>query len=298
VRDRSLSLALVGLVLLVMLPALRPAPAAGGHLLIVGGGEQPPELVSHFVELAGGSGKAKIAVVPMASSEPAETGKEKADELVGLGATVMVLNLNHDQAMSDSVAHLLDGVTGVWFTGGDQARVTPVLLGTPALRAMQAVRDRGGVIGGTSAGAAIMSDSMITGNQYRAGVDTVGYYDDEFPTIGRRTIEVVPGLGFLHGAIVDQHFIRRERHNRLLSVVLERPTLVGVGIDESTALEVEPDGRWEVRGAGSVMVYDARHARITPAGAPLLGASGIQVAVLPTGSQFDPQSGTAVLAPR
>jgi len=237
-------------------------------------------------------------VVPMASSEPVESGKEKADELTGLGARVMVLNLNHDQAMSDSVAHLLDDVTGVWFTGGDQARLTPVLLGTPALRAIQAVRERGGVIGGTSAGAAIMSDSMITGNQYRAGVDTVGYYDDEFPTIGRRTIEVVPGLGFLHGAIVDQHFIRRERQNRLLSVVLERPTLVGVGIDESTALEVEPDGRWEVRGAGSVMVYDARHARITPAGAPLLGASGIQVAVLPTGSRFDPQSGTAVLAPR
>lgn len=296
--DRSLSLALVGLVLLATLPALRPAPAAGGHLLIVGGGEQPPELVSHFVELAGGSGKAKIAVVPMASSEPVETGKEKADELVGLGARVVVLNLNHDEAMSDSVAHLLDDVTGVWFTGGDQTRLTPVLLGTPALRAIQAVRERGGVIGGTSAGAAIMSDSMITGNQYRPGVDSVGYYDDEFPTIGRRTIEVVPGLGFLHGAIVDQHFIRRERHNRLLSVVLERPTLVGVGIDESTALEVEPDGRWEVRGAGSVMVYDARHARITPAGAPLLGASGIQVAVLPTGSRFDPQSGTAVLAPR
>jgi cyanophycinase len=281
-----------------MLPALRPAVVPGGHLLIVGGGEQPPELVAHFVELAGGSGHATIAVVPMASSEPQETGKEKADELTGLGARVLVLNLNREQAMTDSVVHLLDGVTGVWFTGGDQARVTPILRETPALRAMQAVRQRGGVIGGTSAGAAIMSDSMITGNQYRAGVDTVGYYDDEFPTIGRRAIEIVPGLGFLHGAIVDQHFIRRERHNRLLSVVLERPTLVGVGIDESTALEVEPDGRWEVRGAGSVMVYDARHATITPMGAPLLGASGIQVAVLPTGSRFDPISGTAVLAPR
>jgi cyanophycinase len=166
----------------------------------------------------------------MASSEPQETGKEKADELVGLGAEVLVLNLNREQAMSDSVARLLDDVTGVWFTGGDQARLTPILLGSAALRAMQAVRQRGGVIGGTSAGAAIMSDSMITGNQYRAGADTVGYYDDEFPMIGRRVIEIVPGLGFLHGAIVDQHFIRRERHNRLLSVVLERPTLVGVGI--------------------------------------------------------------------
>ena len=102
-------------------------------------------------------------------------------------------------------------------------------------------------MGGTSAGAAIMTDSMLTGESDAAG-DTTGYYGDEFPAIARQRIQVVPGLGFLHGAIVDQHFIRRERHNRLISAVLERPTLIGVGIDESTALEVGPDGTLE--GAG------------------------------------------------
>ena len=89
-------------------------------------------------------------------------------------------------------------------------------------RAIHARYEAGAVVGGTSAGAAIMSDSMITGDQTPPG-DTTGYYGDEYPAIERHRIEVVPGLGFLPGAIVDQHFIRRERHNRLLSAVLERP---------------------------------------------------------------------------
>ena len=103
----------------------------------------------------------------------------------------------------------------------------------------------------------------------------------------------MPGLGFLHGAIVDQHFIKRERHNRLLSAVLERPGLVGVGIDESTAIEVSPDGRWHVLGESDVIVYDARHARVTAPGAPLLGATDIRVHLLPSGSVYDPASGRA-----
>src|SRR6185312_8299591 len=102
---------------------------------------------------------------------------------------------------------------------------------------------------------------------------TLGYYGDEFPTIARGVIEVVPGLGFFPGVIVDQHFIRRERLNRLLAAVLERPTLLGIGIDESTALEVGPDGIWTVRGASSVVVIDARRARVASAARPLAAAA-------------------------
>lgn len=294
----SLAGSIAAAALVTLMLGMRSLPAdhaARGHLLIVGGGEQSDELVARFIELAGGRGHARIAVVPMASSEPAETGKEKVDELVGLGAEAEVVIWSREEAMADSSARRLEGITGVWFTGGDQVRLTAILPGTPALRAIQAVYTRGGVIGGTSAGAAIMSDSMITGNQFRPDSAGAGYYDDDYPTIGRHAIEVVPGLGFLHGAIVDQHFIRRERHNRLLSVVLERPTLIGVGIDEGTALEVGPDGRWTVRGASSVMVYDARRAKITPAGAPLLGAAEIRLQVLPSGSRFDPGAGAAQL---
>ncbi|HXE81788.1 MAG TPA: hypothetical protein VN513_00500, partial [Gemmatimonadales bacterium] len=135
-------------------------------------------------------------------------------------------------------------------------------------------------------GAAVLSDSMLTGNQHPPG-DTLGYYGDEFPTIARGVIEVVPGLGFFPGVIVDQHFIRRERLNRLLAAVLERPTLLGIGIDESTALEVGPDGIWTVRGASSVVVIDARRARVASAARPL-AATDIRLHVLSPGAKFKP----------
>jgi cyanophycinase len=128
---------------------------------------------------------------------------------------------------------------------------------------------------------------MLTGNQRPPG-DTLGYYGDEFPLIARGVIEVVPGLGFFPGVIVDQHFIRRERLNRLLAAVLERPTLLGIGIDESTALEVAPDGIWTVRGASAAVVIDARHARVADATRPL-GATDIRLHILPSGAKFKPK---------
>ena len=109
---------------------------------------------------------------------------------------------------------------------------------------------------------------------------------------------IAPGLGFLPSAIVDQHFLRRERHNRLLSAVLERPRLVGVGIDESTAIEVSPDGRWHVLGESDVLVVDARQSRITAPASPELGATDIRVHLLPPGSSYDPTTGRAVLPAR
>jgi cyanophycinase len=260
-----------------------------GSLVIVGGGERSEAMMRRFVDLAGGRG-ARIAVVPNASSEPEETGRALVAELDSLGARAFVYFLDHAAATAQASARRLDSATGIWFSGGDQIFVTQALAGTPVLRAMQRRYREGAVIGGTSAGAAIMSDSMITGNQTPPG-DTTGYYGDEYPAIARRRVEIVPGLGFLPQAIVDQHFIRRERHNRLISAVLERPSLLGVGIDESTALEVGPDGRWRVLGESAVVVYDARHARVTDRRRPLLGVTGLRVHVLPAGSVFDPGSG-------
>jgi cyanophycinase len=274
-------------------PTVAPARVVG-TLYIVGGGTQPPALVRQFVALAGGPGKARIAVIPTASAEGATSGPEKAADLRALGAEAFVVNPTRAQAESDSVARLFDGVTGVWFGGGDQSRITRVFAGTAAARAIHARYVAGAVIGGTSAGAAIMSDSMLTGDQFgpdgRRDTVTTGY-----PRVARRTIEVVPGLGFLHGAIVDQHFLRRQRSNRLVSVVLERPSVIGVGIDEGTAVRVDPDGRWTVEGASAAVVYDARGAAVTPVAAPRLGATGLRVHVLPAGSTFDPRTGRAEL---
>ena len=274
---------------LVMAPARAVAQRPRGHLFIVGGGTQSDSLVARFVELAGGRGHARIAVVPMASGEAQASGDEKAAQLRDFGADAFVLLVTRAQAESAATAHRLDDVTGVWFTGGDQMRLAPILQGTATLRAMQARYRAGAVVGGTSAGAAVLSDSMLTGNQHPPG-DTLGYYGDEYPTIARGVIEIVPGLGFVSGVIVDQHFVRRERSNRLLAVVLERPTLLGAGIDESTALEIGPDEVWTVRGAGAVVVYDARRARLTASGRPL-GAVDVRLHLLPAGTTFDPRTG-------
>jgi cyanophycinase len=279
-------------------PPSGPGPGGGtGTLFIVGGGAQPPAMVARFVELAGGVGRARIAVLPMASEAAAESGAEKAEQFRGLGAQAFVLNVTRAQA-GDSAAALLAGSTGIWFGGGDQARITAAIRGTPVIDAIRARWRAGAVVGGTSAGAAVMSDSMMTGNQRKAGEDTIGYHGDEYPRVVRGSIEIVPGLGFLPGAVVDQHFLRRERHNRLLSVVLERPSLLGVGIDESTALLVHGDGRWTVEGESAVLVVDARGARVSPAGAPVLGAAGARLHLLPAGSAFDPRTGRAALPPR
>jgi len=278
----------------------RVAPRAEkpkGSLVIVGGGSRDEALMRRFVELAGGPGHARIAVVPMASEEAEESGAELVKELDSLGADAFVFLVTREQADALESVERLAAASGVWFGGGDQKRLTAVLGGTASLRAIHQRYQAGAVLGGTSAGAAIMSDSMITGDQTPPG-DTTGYYGDEYPAIERRRIEVVPGLGFLHGAIVDQHFLKRERHNRLLSAVLERPYLIGVGIDESTAIEVSPDGRWRVLGESDVVVYDARQARVTPPDAPLLGATGLRVQLLPSGSTYDPAKGRATLPAR
>jgi cyanophycinase len=282
----------------------RPAPAIGtsgstnvrGTLFIVGGGYQSPDLVKRFVDLAGGRGKARIAILPMATEDAVATGAEKKAQLDSLGADAFVLNITRAQADDDSIVNKLAAATGIWFPGGDQSPLAAALRGSAALRTIHDRYRAGAVVGGTSAGAAVMSDSMITGNQFWPGM-TAAVDSPSFARIARRTVEIVPGLGFLHNAIVDQHFLRRQRENRLFSAVLERPNLLGVGIDEGTALEVSPDGSWTVFGASAVVVFDARRASVTSQGRPALGAADIRVSVLPAGSTFDPRTGRGSLPP-
>lgn len=270
------------------------AGRAGGTLFIVGGGSQSPDLIRHFVDLAGGPGRARIAILPMATSDAIATGAEKKAQLDSLGAEAFVINVTRLEADRDSVVRKLQGATGIWFPGGDQSLLTAALNGSAALKAIHERYQAGAVVGGTSAGAAVMSDSMITGNQFYAGV-TGPVDSSSYRRIARRAIEIVPGFGFLHNAIVDQHFVRRQRANRLFSAVLERPAMLGVGIDEGTVLKVARDGQWIVLGRGAIMVLDARASRITAASYPSLGATDVKVSVLPAGSTFDPRTGRASL---
>ncbi|MBC7790793.1 MAG: cyanophycinase [Anaerolineae bacterium] len=265
-----------------------------GTLYIVGGGPQPPALVKEFVDLAGGAGRARIVIFAMASQEGLTGGEEKAQDLRALGAHATNIYVTRAQANTDSIARLLDGATGVWFGGGDQARLTAALRGTRTGDALGRLYASGAVIGGTSAGAAVMSEIMITGDERKIGGDRPPSDSSEaFLTISRENIVVDTGFSYLPGAIVDQHFVRRKRHNRLISLVLEKPVRLGVGVDESTALIVQPDGRWRIAGASVVVIYDARRSSVTP-GAPL-GASNVTMHVLPAGSRFDPVSGKASL---
>jgi cyanophycinase len=266
-----------------------------GHLFIVGGGPQSAELVQRFVDLAGGK-KAKIVVFAMASSDGKESGEEKAEDLRKLGADAHAYFIDHDEANSDSMEKNMQGVTGVWFGGGDQVLLTKALLGT---RVEKAIHDRyqaGAVVGGTSAGAAVMSNPMLTGEErHPGGVRPPSDSSQHFMTIARDNMELVPGFGMIRGVLIDQHFLRRRRHNRFISTVLDTPPHLGVGIDESTALIVYPDGHWSVMGESAASVYDARHAKITAQGAPVLGESGLILSVLPSGSSYYPATGKVVL---
>src|SRR5581483_3850842 len=268
--------------LILLLLAVHPK----GTLFIVGGGPQPPALVKHFVELAGGT-HARIVVFGMASSDGVTTGVEKAQELHSYGAEAFNLFITPAEANTDSVIRQLSTITGVWFSGGDQVKLMAALRGTRVDSLIHAKYRAGAVIAGTSAGAAVMSTPMITGDERRRGGDRPPTdSNDIFMTIARGNIVTASGFGLIEGAVVDQHFIRRRRNNRLLSVVLEGPVHLGVGIDESTALIVHPDGKWSVEGASAAVIYDARHARINASDATALGAAGVVVDVLPAGSIF------------
>lgn len=257
-------------------PLTRP-----GNLIIVGGGDTPAAVQQRFVALAGGPGKARIAVFPMASTQFDEEAQEVIAELRKLDADPHLINLERHDAQTEATAQQLEAFSGYWFLGGDQNRLAATLLGTRALDVIERRYQEGAVVGGTSAGAAVMTSEMLTGRQSNERGDS--------PPIARGAIDLGKGFGFLPDAIVDQHFLKRARYNRLLSAVLDRPQLIGVGIDEETALLVRPDGRWEVLGKSYVKVIDARGARMTHDRRNLTGASNIRLHLLPRGAIFDPK---------
>ena len=256
-----------------------------GNLLIVGGGDTPLSVQQRFVALAGGPENARIAVLPMASSQSDEEAQEVVRDLEGLGARAQVVEIRPTDVNSTAVAQTLEKFSGFWFSGGDQSRLSSLLVGTRALQAIEARYQAGAVVGGTSAGASVMSRLMLTG-KWRTPRNSD---EEEQVNIARGMKELAPGFGFFKGAIVDQHFMHRARYNRLISAVLDHPQLIGVGIDEETALLVRADGQWEVLGNYYVKIFDARRAQIVDDRGPMAKAAVIRMHVLPEGGLFDPQ---------
>jgi cyanophycinase len=231
------------------------SPPVETRLVIIGGGDRPKAALARFVAWAGGP-SARVLVLPWASGEPKESCDAILEELKphapGQAACGPFATLDAkgkasplDEARKKEALDRLATATGVFFTGGDQARIMDVLADADLLAAVKARFASGVVFGGTSAGAAVMSARMITG-------------EGDFTVIDGEKVEVRPGLGFVEGVIVDQHFVKRQRENRLFGLVLEHPEERGVGIDEDTALLVTGGRYAEVVGRGPVMLVDAK----------------------------------------
>jgi cyanophycinase len=219
--------------------ALQVANAAtrthgGGSLVICGGGMLPDDVRDQFVQLAGGP-KARIVVIPTAHIAADTTEPTKDMEMWRERGVASVLSLHtrsKEKANDRDFIKPLTEATGVWFTGGRQNLVTDAYLDTEVERQLEALLDRGGVIGGSSAGAAVMTRLMITG--------------------GRSEAQEGRGFDFLRGSIVDQHFMKRNRIGRLLGLMTKYPDKFGFGIDEQTALIVKGN-HYRVAGNSYVM---------------------------------------------
>jgi cyanophycinase len=262
------------------LSALAGGTPTHGHLMLVGGGEKPRAAMEKFVALAGGK-DAPIVVIPTASEE-ADTAEYYTNLFMkDYGSTdvvVLPIKTKADANLPELVAKA-KRAKGVFFAGGDQVRILNALAGTPVLDALREAWRGGAVVGGTSAGTACQSEIMITG-------------EGDFKVIQTKSVEVIEGLGFLRSdVIVDQHFIARQRQNRLLTLLLEHPDHLGVGVDEDTAIWVRPDDTFEVIGDRSVMVFDPAGASIQrragSAGKAFLGVHGMRMHIVLPGEVFD-----------
>ncbi len=263
---------------------VQPAPAPRpGRLMAIGGAEDKTReriVLRRFVEIAGGA--AGNLLILATASELADTGERYTDLFRELGVPeVAVLRIaNREEALAAGPEMLarLSGATALFLTGGSQLRFSSTLGGTALAAAIRRRHAEGMVVGGTSAGASLLSEHMIA-------------LGDGGSTPRRRLVHLAPGLGLAPELIIDQHFRRRDRLGRLLTALSYNPEPLGVGIDEDTAVVIEPEGTIEVIGAGAVLVIDARQMAFTDSyavrrGQPL-AMLGLHLDVLTTGCGYD-----------
>jgi cyanophycinase len=233
-------------------PALSPPRESPGALVVCGGGPLPSEVRDEFLDLAGGR-RARLVIIPTAS--------KKADTPEGVKvllpwkdrqvtSVVLLHTRSRPRANDPSFLKPLTEATGVWIAGGDQRLLTAAYLDTAVLVEIRKVLTRGGVVGGTSAGAAVMSRVMIAGGVQRPEIDK--------------------GFGLLGHVIVDQHFHQRNRLRRLQAAVVEHPEMVGLGVDEETAVVIR-NGTLKVVGRFSAVTCIAASPD-QPARVQVLGA--------------------------
>ena len=217
-----------------------------GYVIPIGGAEEKinnPEILEKFVELCGGK-DADICIVPTAS-QLEDTGEryQKLFTDLGAGNTHWLPISERSDAKKEEYVAQLENCTGIFITGGNQLRLSTILGGTPIAQSIRKLNAQGVHVAGTSAGAAIVSQHMITGGN--TGI---------VPT--EDGVNLAPGMGLINTIVVDQHFNERNRLSRLLSAVSYNPFLLGLGLDEDTAAFIDGDNEFTVVGSGAITVID------------------------------------------
>ncbi len=234
------------------------------RLILIGGGERTPDVLTKFIEFSGNE-NGKILVIPWASAEQEKAFSNIKNE-IGVLSKITIENAPLAPLTTETKAILLNQLKtakGLFFCGGVQTRIMEVLKDEEIFKIMHEMYKNSVVFAGTSAGTAIMSEIMITG-------------EGDFKVIDGSKVETKKGLGLLTNIIVDQHFIKRQRQNRLIGLILQNPTLLGIGIDENTALVVEKNRYAEVLGESQVMIFES-----------LKNPNEMKFTILKKGEKFD-----------
>ena len=253
---------------------------SSGKLFIIGGGDRTEAMMNELVDLAGLRKEGYIYILPMASSVP-DSSILWAKEDFNITGIKNVSGYNFVPGVPPPNAQLdsLRNAKLIYICGGDQSRFMSVVINGPVMDALHSAFKNGAVISGTSAGAAVMSKKMITGNQLKHKGADAG-----FVTIESDNIEITEGLGFLSDVIIDQHFIKRQRLNRLVAASIENPDELCVGIDESTAIIIDGDFA-TVTGIHQVIVIK-NTGKVKNIKDGLLGTEGLQLSVYLPGQKF------------
>ncbi len=252
-----------------------------GSLFIIGGGSRPSGMVERMIDESGIRDEGYVAILPMSSSLPDSAIIWASEQFLEQGINrIAGFNFLPDEEPPQEWVDSLRQAPLIYISGGDQNRFMDIVYEGPVMEAIHEAYAGGAMIAGTSAGAAVMSEKMITGNELR-----YPEYRPTFPVIESENLELAEGLGLLTTGVIDQHFVWRSRHNRLITSVLEHPGLPGIGIDESTAILVKGNEA-EVVGEAQVLVYRNPDASKTQY-EHKLGGRNLQLDVFLPGERFD-----------
>ena len=272
------------IVILLFTVSLLQAQSPKGKLFIIGGGDRSDALMKQVLSVSELTKKDFIVVLPMSSEEPDSSFIFFKTQMAKLTPNpIVMLNFNKETAQNKKLTDSLQKAKLIFISGGDQTRFMNVVQNTPIQTAIQKAYQNGSTISGTSAGAAVMSEKMITGNQ-----KLQKEYSGTFDNIRYDNLETAKGLGLLKTAIIDQHFLKRNRYNRLLSALVEFPSLTGIGIDESTAIIVR-NNQIEVAGESEVIVVKNPKGILKSKKNNLISIENLHMSIYTAGQKFNIQ---------